>query len=118
MRVPTSIKVQGAIKSFIIKNNIWDFYDFVKIARKQEDDFMFEMSSRYTSYCLFLINDRKRKIFNSKKTKKSESDIDNFLIVDAPKKTKEEIDREVKKNADELLSNPEFIEILKRLEKM
>nr|VZK65264.1 hypothetical protein MF5292_00437 [Mycoplasma feriruminatoris]VZR75413.1 hypothetical protein MF5294_00441 [Mycoplasma feriruminatoris]VZR97671.1 hypothetical protein MF5293_00439 [Mycoplasma feriruminatoris]VZS00167.1 hypothetical protein MF5582_00460 [Mycoplasma feriruminatoris] len=34
------------------------------------------------------------------------------------KKTKEEIDREVKKNADELLSNPEFIEILKRLEKM
>ncbi|WFQ90155.1 hypothetical protein MFERI13461_00412 [Mycoplasma feriruminatoris] len=53
-----------------------------------------------------------------KETKKSEWDIENFLIVDAPKKTREEKQREVKKNVDELLSNPEFIEILKRLEKM
>ncbi|AJM71545.1 hypothetical protein [Mycoplasma yeatsii] len=70
MKIPKSIKVQGALKSFIIKNNIWYFDDLVELAMKEENDFIFEMSSRYPTYCLFLINDRKRKIFNSKKLKK------------------------------------------------
>ncbi|AJK51339.1 MULTISPECIES: hypothetical protein [Mycoplasma mycoides group] len=53
-----------------------------------------------------------------KKDKKDKWDIDNFLVVNWPQKTKEQIDKEVQKNVDELFSNPEFIELLKRLEKM
>lgn len=70
MKIPKSIKAQDAIKSFIIKNNIWYFCDFVDLAIKEENVFIFEMSWRYPNYCLFLINDRKSKILNSREQKR------------------------------------------------
>ncbi|UWD34774.1 hypothetical protein NX779_03080 [Mycoplasma cottewii] len=74
MKIPESIEVQDAIKSFITINNIWYFSDFVDLAIKEENVFIFKMSWKYPSYCLLLINERKRKIFNSKNKKENKND--------------------------------------------